>query len=285
MVLSIPPFSWICDLLMSENFINSYELIMTILSLVIYFFYPLPAKVPYGITTLLKVQSSNRKTALHLFLAKTINNRLAIFLMHFPALFIFSYIQLYFLNGNITSIPSIIFVVMYIYRCFIYPFFRKKHSFPISYKAILIIGLISFNNGLVISRHLVFNARQDMITEIILTFIIFLSFILLVVHDWIVCSSRPDPKEKVPFVPINKFFFLYLSCPQYGLQLFIWIVYSFFVPNFKTIVSFLPWLFTILMRRADLIHSFYLITGAQRRNQKTPCFPILEHAPNLPLRM
>jgi len=222
-----------------ERNFSIFEQVSFILSILLYLFYPFPTKVPYGLISDIIKKDNHKKKGLAKILAITLNNRLGIFLMHFPALFIFVYAQIYYPNGDIISIPSICFIIMYVYRCFIYPFFRNVHSTPINLKAIIIMGLISFINGFVLARSLIFIPPDNQIGCIILSFILLLIFVLLVIHDFLICRIRIDSHDKY-IKPINSLFFNSLTCPQYFFQLLFWIVFVLFLSDGKAIISFIP---------------------------------------------
>jgi len=144
---------------------SSYQFFNIIISILVYLFFPFQIKITYGPTDSFFQQIQHPISRFKHFFNLTINNQIGVFLMHFPGLYFFIVSLKYYNSERFKSCPTIIFLVIYIYRCFIYPFFRHFYSTPFSIRSILIIGLLSANHGFLIARSISFTQETNIFKD------------------------------------------------------------------------------------------------------------------------
>lgn len=261
-----------------DSHFSSYLLINIITSIIVYLFFPFQIKITYGITDSIFKKLKRSSTKLSLFFHLSLNNQIGIFLMHFPGSYFF-YISMKFYNSEkLKSCPSIIFFAIYFYRCLIYPFFRHFYSTPIPIRSILVVGILSANHGFLLARSISFIQVVNPIKDYFFASIIFLLFFFLIVHDWIICRSRPNVSDNY-FQSTNVLLFKKVTCPQYGLQFLIWLLYGYFLHSFKGFLSYIFWMMTLLLKRADIIHNFFILNHIEKSHEKKPCLLLLNYSP------
>ena len=262
MVLNIPLISYFLNYFRSNDHFHSFALFNLLLSLVIYIFIP-PILFPYG-----KFVQKNTKGFMF-------NSRIGTFISHIPSPLIFIYTQFYYPNGYIFSLPSILFLIQYFYRCIIYTFFKKSYSRPIPLRTVIFNGIISFHFGFCSSRMITFDINNsNPILKYFLALIFIILGILGIIHDWIICNSRlPDPKA---YQLINNLGFKWCTCPHYGIQALQWLVFTSFTDNITDWFSCIIYIGYLLLVRADFVHMFMLksIPGYQNL-EKFPAIPFV----------
>ena len=261
MVISIPGLCWVLDFYKSNERFHSLSLIHLLISLAMYILLP-AILFPWGVFV--------SKT----FKGKVLNPRLGTMLSHISAPLIFLYMQFYYPNGYVFSLPSCLFLSQYLYRCIVYPFFKKSYARPIPLRTIMFNAAISFHFGFCSSRMIIFNPSTNYLMNIFLSIAFIALGILGAIHDWIICSARkPDPQA---YDIVNKWGFKWVTCPQYGCQAIQWMLYTSFADNLPDWGSCIVYVGYLLLVRADLIHHFMLRTIPQYQFlQKFPAIPFV----------
>jgi hypothetical protein len=84
-------------------------------------------------------------------------DRLCVITVNLPCLIVFGYAQLYFPNGEVTSIPSLLYIGHYIHRALIYPWFRRTQSKPWPLEHFLFYLVVKFFETTIVARTLIFD--------------------------------------------------------------------------------------------------------------------------------
>lgn len=336
-IFEIPGLTWFLRQMIDERKFNSFTLTHILISVVLYFlplhkwfpFGPLyfnmrrtlhqndepapeaEAQQPHKMKSKSKLaEKANSKKQIKQVKGmsklryKTFPPWLGVFLSHAPCPIVYVYIQLFYPSGNLTSIPSLAFLLYAVYRAFVYPWFRNKYATEIPRVTVALYAAISAHIGFCASRitalspNLSFQYAAEKLTMILRTtekfkditvmayhieYVILVpylaSFIYLVMHDWVICRARNEKGYEISMYAQNKWGWQRVSCPQYCWTFLTYFVWTFFLGDFVESLSFLIYVAVLTVVRADVVHSFlcqaipgYAYSG------RNPCFFFLAHS-------
>ena len=211
--------------------------------------------VPYG-----KTYTANTS-----ILKTEVKDRLAVILINLPGLIIFTYSQIFYPNGDLFSISSLLFIGHYIHRALIYPFFRKVYSKPWPLESVLYYFVCNTITGLLTSHVLIFSGKTLNIYIQIVLALLFIAFAVAAgVHDYILCSLRSAGPQgyRIPY----GYMFKYVSGPNYLFELLEWIVYFFFLPWTLQTVLIIAFYYMNITARAETNHMSYCTKRKESNN-------------------
>lgn len=230
-------------------------------------------KIPYG-------KTYTRNSSIFKFEVK---DRLAVILINIPGPIIFAYSQIFYPNGNILSIPSILYIAHYIHRALIYPWFRKSFSKPWPLESVLYFFISNFLVALEISHTLIFGGKELNIYIQILVAFAFVAFAFAAaVHDYYLCSLRTsgDLGYKVP----QGLLFKWVSGPNYLFEILQWCCYLVFFPLGLPLFIIGIWLLSNLSGRAESNHEAYTSkkkifpSGVKYPEDRAPYIPFVQQS-------
>lgn len=207
-----------------------------------------------------------------------IPDRIAFMLAHFFGFFIFICSQLYYPNGDIFSIPSCLYILHYIHRIFIYPWFRKSISKKWPLESLLFYFFSNFQIGLLISHMLIFDGKSlNIFLQIFLAILFIACACVAGFHDYYLCSLKQAGRDQFGYQIPQGFFYKWISGPNYAFEMLQWITYLPFLSwGFDFVVCGL-WLLTNLASRAESNHESYKkIFKTKYPEERTPYIPFVK---------
>lgn len=212
-VIEIPGFANILDFFLIESNFSSFISMMIMIGIggmIFITFYSFPYGKAY----------QRGKSLLHV----EIPDRVAYMIAHGLGPAIFVYAQLYYPNGDILSIPSLIFTAHSVHRALIYPWFRKSFSKPWPLETFLWYTFSNFVIGVTSARLLIFSpATWNKYVEILIA-VGFIGFAIgAAIHDYKLCSLRlvGDHGYQIP----KGLLFKWISGPNYALEILQWVCF------------------------------------------------------------
>ena len=190
---------------------------------------------------------------------KEISNKLGWILMELPSFLIILYFYLSFDQSNYASLLSILWIIHYFNRTFIYPFRirtkNKKIPLAIVSSAVLFNLMNASLNGYYLANFEQYNSSSFLNWNFYLGIILFaLGFIINQISDTILINLR-KPGEVGYKIP-STFLFNYISCPNHLGELIQWTGFAFIAWNLPAL-SFLIWTAANLLPRAAGHHKWY----------------------------
>ncbi len=188
-----------------------------------------------------------------------ISNNLGWVLMELPSFLIILYFYISFNQSNYASMLSILWLVHYFNRTFIYPFRirTKSKKMPIT----IVLSAICFNlmnaglNGYFLAHLESYDASSFTNWNFYLGALLFVTgFIINQVSDTMLINLR-KPGEVGYKIP-NGFLFKYVSCPNYLGEILQWIGFALIAWNFPA-TTFLIWTAANLLPRVSGHHNWY----------------------------
>ena len=190
---------------------------------------------------------------------KEISNNLGWVLMELPSFLIILYFYLNSDQSNYAAMLSILWLVHYFNRTFIYPFRirTKRKKMPIT----IVISAIFFNlinaglNGYFLANLEQYDISSFQNWNFYLGILLFISgFIINQISDTMLINLR-KPDEVGYKIP-NGFLFEYISCPNYFGEIIQWIGFALMAWNFPA-TTFLIWTAANLLPRVVGHHKWY----------------------------
>ena len=190
---------------------------------------------------------------------KEIPNNLGWVLMEIPSLLIILYFYLNSNQSNYAAMLSIIWLVHYFNRTFIYPFRirTKGKKMPIT----IVFSAIGFNfinaglNGYFLANLEQYDASSFQNWNFYLGILFFITgFIINQISDTMLINLR-KPNEVGYKIP-KGFLFEYISCPNYFGEIIQWIGFALMAWNFPA-STFLIWTAANLLPRVTGHHKWY----------------------------
>lgn len=204
-------------------------------------------KIPYG-------KTYTRKTAI---LKYEVKDRIAVILTNLPGPIIFFYSQVFYPNGDLYSIPSLLYLAHYAHRALIYPWFRKTLSKPWPLESVLYFFFYNLITGLTISHTLIFSGKElNIYIQILIAVFCIACAIVAGVHDYYLCTLRSagDLGYRIP----NGMLFKWVSGPNYLFELLEWCAYAFYMPFGLGLAVFGVWYLSNITGRAESNHDAYI---------------------------
>ena len=188
-----------------------------------------------------------------------IPNNLGWVLMEMPSFLIILFFFILYNQSSYASMLSILWLIHYFNRTFIYPFRirTKRKKMPLT----IVLSAISFNfinaglNGYFLSHleHYDANSFQDW--NFYLGLLLFISgFIINQISDTILIHLR-KPDEVGYKIP-KGFLFKYISCPNYLGEIIQWVGFAIMAWNYPA-TTFLIWTLANLLPRVSGHHKWY----------------------------
>jgi 3-oxo-5-alpha-steroid 4-dehydrogenase 1 len=190
---------------------------------------------------------------------KEIPNNLGWVLMELPSFLIILYFYLSFNQSNYAAMLSILWLVHYFNRSFIYPFRirTKSKKMPIT----IVFSAIGFNfinaglNGYFLSSLEQYDVSSFQDLNFYVGITLFISgFLINQISDTILIKLR-KPDEVGYKIP-RGFLFKYISCPNYFGEIIQWIGFAVMAWNFPA-TTFLIWTAANLLPRVAGHHKWY----------------------------
>lgn len=188
-----------------------------------------------------------------------ISNNLGWVLMEIPSFLIILYFFVFFNQSNYASMLSILWLVHYFNRTFIYPFRirTKRKKMPLT----IVLSAICFNfmnaglNGYFLSHLEQYDSNSFLEWNFYLGIILFISgFIINQISDHILIHLR-KPGEVGYKIP-KGFLFKYISCPNYLGEIIQWVGFAIMAWNYPA-TTFLVWTLANLLPRVSGHHKWY----------------------------
>ena len=245
MVVEIPVLADFLQLCRSGDFFDKFMQLALITSIAMLVFITFKA-IPYG-------KNYTRGTSL---LRCEVRDRLAVILANLPGPVIFLYAQLYYPNGDVLSVPSLVYLAHYAHRVLVYPWFRSRQSKPWPLESVIYFAVTNFIVGITFARALIFGGTKHPIwLQLILAGACVCFAICAGIHDYKLCSLRTagDSGYQIP----QGLLFKWVSGPNYLMELLEWTVYLFYLPfGFYMAVTGI-WLLVNITGRAEANHDAY----------------------------
>lgn len=246
MVVEIPILAEFLQLCRSGSFFDQFMQISLVTSIAMMVFVTFKT-IPYG-KTYTRGQS---------LLGVELRDRLAVILINLPGPIIFLYAQLYYPNGDVLSVPSLVYLAHYVHRALIYPWFRSSQSKPWPLESVLYFAVTNFVLGITFARALIFGGTKHPIwLQLILGAACVCFAIVAGIHDYYLCSLRKagDTGYQIP----KGLLFTWISGPNYLMELLEWLAYLPFLPFGFYMVVCAIWLLVNITGRAEANHDAYV---------------------------
>ncbi|MBT3588900.1 MAG: DUF1295 domain-containing protein [Flavobacteriaceae bacterium] len=190
---------------------------------------------------------------------KEIPNNLGWFLMEMPSFLIILYFYLSSNQRNYAAMLSILWLVHYFNRTFIYPFRirTKNKKIPIT----IVLSALGFNfinaglNGYFLSNLAHYDLSSFQNWNFYLGILLFISgFLINQISDTILINLRKS--DEIAYKIPRGFLFKYISCPNYFGEIIQWIGFALMAWNFPA-TTFLIWTVANLLPRVAGHHKWY----------------------------
>lgn len=252
--------------LFTNNDILDGFCIINFISAIILLFYFLRHPLKYG--KFYKAGSSKHE----------INDRIATSIINFIPIVIYCSYYLIYDGYSLTTLPSICFICIHLYRCTVYAFkIRSRYSTPWPLKTVIFMCIYKACFAILAGHAYIIG--EFTIGSNILYFlkilIVFITFALQFVSDMKLSKLRYFG-ERGYKVPSDKLF-KYISCPNYLLEIIFWITWgTMFDLDFCVIAMWL-WLLPMLFGRAENTHKWYgkFFSNSYPKN-RTSIIPFLD---------
>lgn len=269
MVVAIPVLAEFLQLCISSDFFDrllQISLFAAIGMMIFVTFKP----IPYG-------KTYTRGTSL---LGLEITDRVAVIIANLPGPVIFLYAQLYYPNGDVTSIPSLLYLGHYVHRTLIYPWFRKTSSKVWPLETLIYFAVTNFLLGITFARGLIFGGTRHHIAIQCACAVVFIACAIVAgVHDYKLCALRRagDNGYQIP----QGLLFTWISGPNYLFELLQWVAYLVFLPfGFYTAVTGI-WVAVNVTGRAEANHDAYvkkLFKNGKYPEDRAPYVPFVKNS-------
>jgi steroid 5-alpha-reductase/3-oxo-5-alpha-steroid 4-dehydrogenase 1 len=185
-----------------------------------------------------------------------LRDRVSVIGVNLPGLIVFAYAQLYYPNGRLLDIPSLLFIGHYVHRALVYPWFRKPQSKVWPLESFLYYLVSNFMLATIAARGVIFGGvRPPIIVQLPLAAGFIACAVGAGLHDYKLCALRKagDTGYQVP----HGLLFKWLSGPNYALELVQWALYLPFLPTGFLMATFAIWLMANITGRAEAVHDAY----------------------------
>ncbi|KAK8891932.1 hypothetical protein M9Y10_029154 [Tritrichomonas musculus] len=269
MYFEIPILADFLRACMQPDFYDRIELTSLICGLLVAVFLTFK-KIPYG-------KTYTRKTSL---LKYEVNDRVAVIITNLPGPIIFFYSQIFYPNGELLSIPSLVYLAHYIHRALIYPWFRKVYSKPWPLESVLYFIVYNFIVGLTVSHTLIFSGKElNIYIQLLIAVVCVACAVIAAIHDYYLCSLRSagDIGYRIPYGMLFK----WVSGPNYLFELIEWCVYAIYMPFGLGLAVYGIWYLTNITGRAESNHDAYTSrkrifpSGTKYPDDRAPYIPFV----------
>lgn len=204
-----------------------------------------------------------------------INDRIAVFLVYFPALFVYLLINIHFPNGDLLNICSFCYVSYYIYRAFIYIFFRSRFSKPWPLETLLYYSITNTLIAIILARFQIFSGRVHPKWLQLLTATLFYGFAIATFYfDTKICRLKTDNSYKIP----RDSMFTLVSGPNYFFELLQWLAFALFMDWSFDTACFIFWINVNISSRAESTHEWYTKAFPKYPEGRTPYIPFVKNS-------
>jgi hypothetical protein len=184
-------------------------------------------------------------------------DRFCMITIHLPVLVVFIYAHVYFPNGDLTSVASLLYIVHYIHRGLIYPWFRRSQSKPWPLETFLYFLVEKFLETTIVGRALIFDSvRHHVALQLFLCVGVIGCAIVAGVHDYKLCGLRKsgDTGYQIP----QGLLFKWISGPNYLFELLEWCFFIWFLPINIVLATFAALVLVNISGRAEWNHDAYV---------------------------
>lgn len=211
-----------------------------------------------------------------------VRDRIAVILVNSPGPLIFLYSMVFYPNGDLFSLPSLLYLLHYAHRTLVYPWFRKNSSKPWPLESVIYFFASNFIVGLTFSHMLIFSGKKmNIYLQIALALGMIACACANAFYDYYTCSLRKagDQGYQVPQHSLYKL----ISGPQYLFEFAEWLCYIFFIPFGFGFATAGIWIMANVTGRAEANHAAYtkrniFPKGVKYPVGRAPYIPFVENS-------